>query len=178
MNDSDLKTRIDGNNTYHATTNLNTAIENPQVNINNAVGVNIQSVDENRNVSFDNNSYNVNQNVNMNNNQFSNYSQENYVSNNFINSSVNVNNVETQPGFISDGNSSVMDNSTDSFVNNKQVNKVSYEPTLKEKKKPKTGFEVSKELKVMIFIVFILFLVVLVIPYVYDFFKDLQLVTG
>lgn len=176
MNDSDLRTRTDGDNTYHATTNLNTAIENPQVNINNAMGMNIQNIDENRNTSFDN-SYNINQNINMNNNQVTNYSSENYESNNFANSSMNANNIEAQSKFISGDNSGMMDNNA-SLVNNNQVSKVSYEPTLKEKKKPKTGFEVSKELKVMIFIVFILFLVILVIPYVYDFFKDLQLVTG
>ena len=44
MNDNDLKNNTQENNTYHATSNLNTAIENPQINMNSAVGVNIKSV--------------------------------------------------------------------------------------------------------------------------------------
>lgn len=210
MNDSDLKFDSKKDNTYHATTNLNTAIENPQINMNSAMGVNIQNTEEDIHSSFMNNTsdydnnlvnnsnYNTSQNVIDNN--INNYN----VDQNQFNSSFTLNNsqVDNSQAFstntISDGmtNGPDMDNINNSyqsqfipntnndvsygnetFSDDNKINRhVSYEPTLKEKKKRGSGFEVSKEFKVMLFIVFILFLFILVIPYVYDFFKDLQLV--
>ena len=54
MNDNEIKYTQDDKNVYRATSNLNTAIENPQVNINSAVGVNI------KNANYSNDSYSSN----------------------------------------------------------------------------------------------------------------------
>ena len=167
MNDNDLRFGTDGDNTYRATANLNTAIENPQVNINGAMDVNLGNNLNVNNVDI-NHGFGVEQNINNSsndniNNEFYFDSRNDMVVNN---SNLNVeNNIVNENVVVS--NSDNIDNSNE---------KVSYEPTLKQKKKPLFGIEVSREIKAMMFIIFILLVVVFVIPYVYDFFKELDLV--
>lgn len=160
MNDNDLRNDIKSENTYHATTNLNTAIENPQVNINSAMGVNIQNTDNGMVSNLNNNDF-------LETNQFS---EDNNIQN-YVDNQNQENNLQFIP--IEDNKQSFSSSDDSSFTSNGQV---SYEPIFQEKKKPSTGIVVSRELKVMIFIVFVLFLFILVIPYIYDFFKGLQLV--
>ena len=88
MNDNDLRNGFDNNgsnndNTYRATTNLNTAIENPNVNINSVMGVNIQDVEMNNSSNL-NNSYEVNQN-NPNYNQSQNNLEQSFIKNDINN---------------------------------------------------------------------------------------------
>lgn len=160
MNDNDLRNDIKSENTYHATTNLNTAIENPQVNINSAMGVNIQNTDNGMVSNLNNNDF-------LETNQFS---EDNNIQN-YVDNQNQDNNLQFIPN--EDNKQSFSSSDDSSFTSNGQV---SYEPIFQEKKKPSTGIVVSRELKVMIFIVFVLFLFILVIPYIYDFFKGLQLV--
>ncbi len=176
MNDNEMVNdgvRVD--NTYRATTNLNTAIENPQINMNSAVGVNIKDVGAN----------------NMANDRFSN---DNMVNPDFSNQaiSVNINNTVEQ----TNSSDNVMANSSSSYgmgnqfitntpsvdgYSNQNVTpsfheEVSYEPTMEEKKEKSHKLVISRDLKITLFIVFILFVFVLIMPYIYDFFKNLQLV--
>ena len=160
MNDNDLRNDIKSENTYHATTNLNTAIENPQVNINSAMGVNIQNTDNDMVSNLNNNDF-------LETNQFS---EDNNIQN-YVDNQNQENNLQFIPN--EDNKQSFSSSDDSSFTSNGQV---SYEPIFQEKNKPSTGIVVSRELKVMIFIVFVLFLFILVIPYIYDFFKGLQLV--
>lgn len=191
MNDKEMVNDNSQINTYRATTNLNTAIENPQINMNSAVGVNIKNVDSN-NLATTNFS-----NDTLLNNQFNNdYGSlgNNHVDNSF-NFSQNVDyqaNTSIQKSVSSfdntDRSTSYVDNSnytgnTNQFINNNETHFVptndgvsSYEPTLEEKKRPSSGIKISRELKILFFIVFILFIFILLMPYIYDFFKKLQLV--
>lgn len=206
--------RLDGHqkNTYRATSNLNTAIENPQINMNSAVDVNIKNVNSVDNTnkiyssnlsdvgSFSNNQSFENKDFILNENSVSNQSFDVYSSNldynrsidsfsddssNWSNNSQGVTEglVDSQTnnfqGDLTDNNSGSKFIS-DSFSSNSVVSKddrVVYEPTMNEKKKhPNEKFKISQEFRVMIFIVFILFIFILVVPYIYDFFKDLQLI--
>ena len=212
MNDNDLRNGFDNNgsnndNTYRATTNLNTAIENPNVNINSVMGVNIQDVEMNNSSNL-NNSYEVNQN-NPNYNQSQNNLEQSFINNDinnqvynnsqtFINndtSSQNVGNINMnnsndggyQAQFImgsnpnSNSNSNLNSNmnfgSDDNYssTDNGDAN-AKYEPTLKTKKKPSSGIVISKEAKAMFVIVLILSLFIFVLPNIYDFFREMDLV--
>lgn len=193
MNDNDLKyeSNNDNNDVYRATVNLNTAFENIKGNINSATSVNIQDLDndqpfdEGNNVqNFNNNinleqGYNNNSNLYANNNQFFNDAQNsvgsNYSFSNIYQNEVQNNNVNVQSNLVdSNINNNEIVNSTNEIT--KEEKNVNYKPTMKQKKKPGSGFQVSKEAKTMIFIILFLLLVVFVIPYVYDFFKELDLV--
>ena len=158
MNDNNLNNNnIDSNfqnGTYRATSNLNTAIENPQVNIGNAMGINIQENGYNNKNTTDNNSTNMN--------------------NNFANSAYNTNinyqqpNIENMPN----NNQNSASNYQNTTSNNDTTNqKYSYEPTINKNKKSNNTISNiihSKEAKIMIFIVFILILFLLIMPYIYD----------
>ena len=89
-------------------------------------------------------------------------------------------------------NSNLMDNEKKSqFISSESKNEINesnvsdyvstsneqsvYQPTMQDKKKKGISFNVTRELKVTLFIVFILLLFVLVIPYIYDFFRELLL---
>ena len=190
MNDGNLKFSSEKDNTYHATANLNTAIENPQININSAIEMNIQNsddnnnfdpnfVDNNYNQSFVNNSMDLKNNDDINQNQFNNDMNvdNNFSNNSFINSSENMiqnDNINLQSKFIFNDNNKEVAYTNEESLDSITTNNMSYEPTLKEKKKPDSGLEISRELKGMMFIVFILFLFILVIPYIYDFFQNLE----
>ena len=177
MNENNLMNDSQKKNTYHATTNLNTAIENPQINIDSVVGVNIKDVESSNLVD----NYNSNDDIEviMNNSSF----DSNIPNSSFQNENKfqqmdsyfeSLNKKEEQPSqFVP--NTSV--NETD-FVSNSENDNIVYEPTMKEKKRHDKKFQISREFKVMIFIVFILFIFILLVPYIYDFFKQLELMVS
>lgn len=182
MNDNDLRYEFDNNdtnndNTYRARTNLNTAIENPDVNINSVMGVNIQNIDasnsqNNLEQSLINNDINTQVYTNsqsfMNNNNVDlNINNKNQYQAQFIEDSVSNNNINPNMSFDSYDDIS----STDNLDSN-----VRYEPTLKTKKKPSSEVVIAKEIKAMFVIVLVLLLFIFVVPYIYDFFREMDLV--
>ena len=146
MDDKDLK--IDNSNVYRATSNLNTALENPDVTVENTMGINIQDLDNNDQSYVGNKDFIIN-------NNYDSILVENNISN-------DINNVS---------NDNVVSN-----INNVSNDNVSYKPTMKPKKKPATGIKLAKEVKAMMIIILFLLIVVFVIPYVYDYFKEMNLV--
>lgn len=193
MNNNDFSNdRQMKENTYRATSNLNTAIENPQININSAMGVNIKDV-ENDNLANTNqvdfsNSYNDSHNdsssFSNNYNQFDNFSSNQFNNNSFEQNMNNTNVINNQGNsqFLSNANNQnvsiqpeLSDNQQKENINISNQN-VSYEPVMHEKKKQPKTVTVPRELKIMLFIIFILFIFILIMPYIYDFFKELQLV--
>ena len=158
MNENNLDNNSNNNDTstYRATSNLNTAIENPQINVNSATGVNMQDLGYN---NYANNNNNLNNNSQFLNNSYNNQGEVNDYSDN-ITSPVN-----------------------DSFNSNQSQSEddgaYTYEPVMQEKKVKKenviSSLLHSKEFKAIIFIVFILCLFLLVMPYIYDFFRNLKM---
>ena len=51
MNENNLNTNNEPRNTYRATTNLNIDMENPQMHMNSAIGMNIKDISQNSNFS-------------------------------------------------------------------------------------------------------------------------------
>ena len=213
MNVNDMNFGRNEKNTYRATSNLNTAIENPQINMISAVDVNIKNIDSTNpiddvysSILSSNSTFDENQNVEEDNNSVDNFYDSQTDSNktfDFVNSNLEqnnyVNDVQSQNSsyFISpnlkfdsnsnlnsDSNLGVDNNSNTTFNSNTTSDYVAisgneqvvYQPTSKDKKNHSVTIKINRELKVMIFIVFILFIFILVIPYIYDFFKELQLV--
>lgn len=184
MNDNDLINNNFTNNTYKATRNLNTEIENPEMNINSAVGVNIQDLPTNNIPNNDTiNNYftsDLNQSNNQDNNNFQNTNNYNNFNNQnntgnttFINSSSNTfinQNLENQINNNYEENSYTTE--TSGYVPTDNTN--NYTPTLKEKKK-KERIGIPSELKVTIFIVLLLLLFISVMPYIFDFVKNIEL---
>lgn len=166
-------------NTYHATSNLNTAIENPQINMNSVVGVNIKNVDPNSvnlsNVSNDNYSPYQEENL-VNNNEFENTSTKPLdLNSEFYDQNVsnqNVNAVYQPEKVTSQFIPTPSEMNYEPIVGNDNV---SYEPTMQEKKRRDKKFRVSREFKMILFIVFILFIFLLIMPYIYDFMQKLFL---
>ena len=179
MEDNNFDSNTQNVGTYRATTNLNTAIENPQVSINNAVDVNIQSVSDssfNNNVqnSFvPNNGIQSNDSVNQQSNNHVNQQSNNYVnqqSDNFIPL-----NQESDTDI--QVNDSYLDaDKIDNEDNIVPTGNVSYTPVGEKKNRKSFDFAISKELKLMAFVAFLLLIFVLAIPSIYDFFKKLGLV--
>ena len=120
---------------YHATTNLNTAIENPQYDVNNAMGMNIN----NAGIDY---GYPTND-TDMNNNQF-----------------------------IPD--SSVTYNYNDDYSNSDSTSV--YEPVMEQNKNSNGKITIPREFQIALFIIFILLIFIVFMPYIYDFFKDLELI--
>lgn len=158
MNENNLDNNSNNNdtNTYRATSNLNTAIENPQINVNSATGVNMQDLGYN---NYANNNNNLNNNSQFLNNSYNNQGEVNDYSDNItspVNDSFNSNQSQSE----NDGS-------------------YTYEPVMQEKKVKKenviSSLLHSKEFKAIIFIVFILCLFLLVMPYIYDFFRNLKM---
>ena len=172
MDNNDFSNDSSRHQQYRATSNLNTAIENPEFNVNNAIGVNI----ENNDIDFET-SPDV-QNVLLDNNQV-------YQSNilpqqaNQFNDEEDVSYVSSQNSY--QDNSNVSTPSLSSNDNNISYEPVSYngsyEPVMENNKK-NSGITISRELKIFIFIVFILIIFILLLPYVYDFFKGLKLIVA
>ena len=174
MNDNELNFQKN-DNVYQATTNLNTAIENPNVDIDSATNINIENnlnsmiYSNNLNTVEDNN-YNTNV-VDMNNNFNS-----NVVSNDALEQSSNQNLFVNNGNFNVENNQSNIDFGTDIIIqNDKTSNKVSYLTTIKKKNKPSSGLVVPNEVKAMVVIIVILLMALFVIPYVYDIVKGLSL---
>ena len=195
-------------NQYRATTNLNTAMENPQINMNSAMGLNLDSNNQLsqsndnavQNTSFDDEEYHATSNLNTG-ADYSELGQSNHMEfdNNFQQDGVdidpfssqlsnsNVNNFEVEN---SENTSSTNLNyqSGNSFIPNvEQVNSnyntveqgVAYQPVMEKNKKSVKKITLSRELKGTFFVVFILAIFVLLMPYIYDFFKGLHfIVTG
>ena len=174
-NDELMNDGRQNNNTYRATTNLNMAIENPQVNIDSVVGVNIKNVSNENLMNTSNNANNFssfpensnfgtgfsNQLNPMNNNssQFMNYSA---VSNNY--QEQNTQNI-----------SEVSNLNNNTVVSNDKNDSVEYKPTMNDKKGRNKKVRVSRELVVSIVIVLVLLIFIFMIPYIYDFIEELQL---
>ncbi len=151
MNENEMNNG-NGQNTYHATTNLNVDIENPQMQVNSAVGMNIQNSRPSTSASA--------------NSSYPDYhASSNFDSGNYENQSFN-----------QDMNSFSNNHSIDANVYSSEVQPthVEYKPIITEQKKRKS-FQIPGEVKVTAFIIFILLIFVLLIPYIYDFFKGLQL---
>ena len=157
-------------NTYHATPNLNTAMENPQYDVNSAMGVNIDNADMQSALS-----------------NTSNYNDVSVGYNDFNGMKTNTSNMEERYTNESVFNSNLVTNaSVDNHVTDESVSSnyvgvtsgesVSYAPVMEQNKKNRKSFTLSREFKVTIFIVFILLIFILLMPYIYDFFKGLQLI--
>jgi len=170
MNDNNINNNSENPNTtnvYHATTNLNTAIENPQINMGSATGVNIEDNNANSNQNEQNNFILNAPNQNI---------QTNQISNNFIDNQSKIENNtnlgQQTPNF-SDYSSEYETSFYDTSDNNQYY---SYEPILQEKKNnanKKLNIIQTKEAKLMVFIILILIIFLLIIPYIYDFFLGL-----
>ena len=172
MNDNNFMNNNQAASPYKATRNLNTEIENPEININSATGINIQESNSD-NISS-NNYFNSQLNNNFNqiedNKTVSEDSIENYIntkeSNTFI----------TNENVVTPNNTNYNEQYSEMYDNNiTSTNKVNnYQPTLKEKKKPKS-FKIPSELKVMLLIVGILLLFMTVMPKIFDFISEIEL---
>ena len=135
----------DNNTQYRATSNLNTAIDNPQINVDNVNDVNVNNVN--------NNSYLGD--TNSNDSGFLNnyYSTDNAT---VDNSNININNVSNDK--INDTNYNyepVMDEKKNTSVG---ISSILH----------------SKELKIIIFILFLLCIFLLLMPYIYDFIVKIK----
>lgn len=220
------------NEQYRATSNLNTAIENPELNINNTMGVNIQNDNQElddtnssnniENTSFnDNQLYQSNMVPNEDNNQLYQSNIESNGSGNGLDLNTNSSLEDNDNGvyksnilsdYVNDNNSNhydvtsiesnrVMNGNDDGYLEKKNADgnvgtnsfvpdtsnyipnneyvtdngEEKYEPVMENNKK--TGkFTVSRDFKVILFIIFILVIFILLMPYIYDFFKGLGLV--
>lgn len=187
MNESELNNNENTTNTYHATTNLNIDMENPQMRMDSAVGMNIQNLDDNQGLS---------QNYDDSSNYgdfYKDYSNTNYQNNNIdtnlgINNNLNTNNdILNNSQNLNTMDTSIVENKASSFIptnlnsdvssyneENTYTALVQYAPTMEERKK-RGKFEIPTEVKVTAFIIFILLIFVLLMPYLYDFIKGVQL---
>ncbi len=196
MNENNLNTNNEPRNTYRATTNLNIDMENPQMHMNSAIGMNIKDISQNSNFSpslddsfnsqgdfykdysnqppLNQGSYHANLNQNNNfNQQNSNFKEDNLYQNQSINSTDSYNQPSYQENSFIPANDSSM--SANSYVPTSSYSTgIEYEPTMEERKEKKE-FKIPVEVKITGFIVFLLLLFVLIMPYIYDFFKNLQL---
>lgn len=189
MNDNNLNQNA---GTYKATTNLNTAIDNPQINVNSATGVNVQDLGYNNYVesnnqgsdNFTSTSFSVNNNSdnslsNINSNSASNLNSNvnnnvnvntgnNPIENTGINSSIGISN-----NSVESTNSTVVNTENTSNAN------YTYTPTLEGKKMEQKSVVSSMlhsgEFKALILIVFVLFLFLLVMPSIYDLIRKIKL---
>ena len=183
MNDNDyINNTQPSNNTYRATRNLNTEIENPEININSAVGINIQDSFDNTNIS---NPDSINNYLNFNNNNGftqpevdNNYQNNSYYPNDYNNNYNMQNNHQETNNSTFINNTKIKEeqepNHTISFNNKTEEPKSQYKPLLKQKKK-KESIAIPSELKVTMFIVFLLLLFIVVMPYIFDFVKQIEL---
>ena len=142
MNDNNFNGNETKVNPYKATSNLNTAMENPQINVNSVTGINVKDLGQN------------------------NYANDVQ---------------EEKPEFLNNLYNSNQTNTEDSKIesNNQNFSNYSYEPVMAEKKVKQENFLSSilhsREFKVIIFIIFILCIFVMLMPYIYNFFKALEL---
>lgn len=156
----DSNMNSEGKNVYRATSNMNTALETPNVDIDSITGINIDNV-------YDGLDTDVmqNQNYGLNNSGDDSF-QSNDIADNTINSDNNYNNNDFIPKEISGITNDSLVSNNELVVENKQNEKVVYEFTGEFKKKPNNGFDVWDELKVMLLIVGILLLIMFIFPYI------------
>lgn len=174
MNDNNI------NNTYRATKNLNTALESPEYNVNDTLGINIKDVDnkvrsEDYKVQDSNNYLSNNTDNSMLNTDQNDYDKN--VNNDFINNDISLN--TNSNSFINDTNifnsNSFIDNNNSVSLMTSNNEKVStYTPTSPERKK-KVAFSISTELKMLAFIVLILLFFVFLMPKFYRVIMRLKL---
>ena len=183
MDNNDFSNDQYNSNTYKATTNLNTAMENPQYAVNSAVNVNIDNAEMQPNLS---NTANIPipngdsgvANVGYNDFDFTahtNSSNSQVVDSNLENNTFTSDEVSTNQ-FIPNTPSleeKTDFNSTDNSVSNDTV---TYAPVMEQTKKSGKRVSIPREVKIIIFIAFILLIFILLMPYIYDFFKELQLI--
>lgn len=178
MNGNEIDNNASSKNTYHATSNLNTAIENPQANIDSAIDVNIKNTEVTSSNDQFNNQFGMDSNGYFQSNGANNYSNLNGMNNqvdsgNFSHSDYSENNTNynSSNSIESSSNASSSLNVTSGGSENGM-----YQPVMeKNKRNDKKAFKVSREFKIMIFVVFILVLFILVMPYIYDFFRELSM---
>ena len=169
---------------YKATTNLNTAIENPNIDVDSATGINIQN---NQFSSTFDNSYLNSSNLEVNSNNISSFDNNNNLgfnnNNDLVDNNFNANeNVSVNTGgyakVVDQNNAWLNDDNSNSSFSNGVSEDVNYEP-IYEKKEVKLDSKEnafsSKELKLIIFIAFLLIVFILILPYLYDFFHKIIL---
>ena len=162
---------------YKATRNLNTAIENPEMNVNGITTVNIQDISSNNNK-------NENEKINLENLNISNNTIEN-----------NTNKIEPQniipetndeeiakeetkilSKFLNQSQKKISETEINDIKNYEENKKpTQYMPVLEEKKEDNKDSKIPSELLVLGLVVLILLIVVIVIPYIYDFIQNIIL---
>ncbi len=197
MNDDEIMKRFneslnDNNNNnqtpvtpYHATGNLNTAIGNPNINVNDPMHVNIQNGSNNNVTSVppvdllkpENQVSNTNgqASVNINNNS------NNVINNNGqVNTSNGVNQGEQLNGTT---NTSYQPDVTEQYVPNQELQSdnvyktttyISTQPSINQKKKKTVKLSLSPETKIAMVIALILFIFIMVMPTIYDFIRSIR----
>ena len=160
-NNFDENSTQNNNDTYRANQNLNTAIENPQINIDNVNSINMKDV------GFDN----VAAPDNLENNRV-------FMNNNF-NSIVNQNDNNTNLNQQEEQQLEKKEEVVYEKTNQNNNTNYSYEPVTNSNKRPDenaiSNLVHSKEFKATILIIFILVMFLLVMPYIYDFIRNLQM---
>ena len=194
MNENEINSEHKKRDTYRATTNLNIDMENPQIHINSAVGMNIKNTENNFSMDSSDSSGNYNDfykdyskdtNINQQESNLANLIDQNFSKKNEDkiypqqNDSVLPQRTSSEDTYQNQNFSLPQQEST--FVPTAQYSSgdssnytAEYEPTMEENKK-KRQFTIPTEVKIMGFIVFILLIFVLIMPYIYDFIKNLQL---
>ena len=194
MNENEINSEHQKRDTYRATTNLNIDMENPQIHINSAVGMNIKNTGNNFSMDSSDSSGNYNDfykdyskdtNINQQESNLANLIDQNFSKKNEDksypqqNDSVLPQRTTSEDTYQNQNFSLPQQEST--FVPTAQYSSenfsnytAEYEPTMEENKK-KRQFIIPTEVKIMGFIVFILLIFVLIMPYIYDFIKNLQL---
>lgn len=195
MNNNELKVNNNETDVYQTTPNFNTAIENPNININGVMDVNIENIEEDHNYmqSLGNNGAVVSQNFNAMNQNVNIVDYSNINNNQIGGQSLNIDGnsgvVTTNMEQIPLENVAVNNSVTDMAINNVNSNQInntndnnnisnvsvkdSYRPVLDKKKKPATvSFRVSKEVITTVIIIVILLLFISCMPYIYDFFHN------
>ena len=160
-NNFDENSTQNNNDTYKANQNLNTAIENPQINIDNVNSINMKDVE------FDNvaNLANPEPNSGFINHDFNNNINQN-------DNNLNYNQQEEQQ---------LEKEEEVTYEETSQNNNTnySYEPVTNSNKRPDenaiSNLVHSKEFKVTVLIIFILVMFLLIMPYIYDFIRTLQM---
>ena len=169
MEYNDLNHDQDNTGTYHATSNLNTAIENPQYDVNNAMTMNINGAD--------NSSYQQ-QNLVQDEEPTYTFQPDSAVyESNIQSSSVQKNDTMVEGN--SEGQQFIPDTSFQyqtTTNNSNDQQQATYEPVMEQNKKNSVKFTIPREFQIVIFIVFIFFIFILLMPYIYDFFKELHLI--
>ena len=175
MNNNENQVNNTGSNVgvYKATTNLNTAIENPNIDVDSATGINIQNNQFNNNDTFNNNysfDSNFQSNYDVNSNSF-NSKQVNDGTSVLTDRNVGV---SSDVSTVS-SNASWLNENTNVSNDNEEAN---YEPVYEKKEakgEGKLNFLKSRELKMVVFIAFLLLIFILLLPYLYDFFNRIVL---